>query len=136
MSRPDDQLTSFLADGGAPDRARVLVESFATSNSLGHDSQLRLELVLEELVMNTLAHGAAPEDSQIRVQLHMSGGLVRILYEDHGIPFDPRGTPSRRDADPWHVGGFGWDLVRGMCDQVGYERRGDTNVITATLTLA
>lgn len=117
----------FDAAAQAPDDARSAVAGFASESGLSRALQLKVELVAEELVANTLTHGQAPACSVIELRLALTESELLIEYADRGRAFDPTTASSPRRADPWHVGGFGWDLVRGLCKAVEYVRVGDQN---------
>lgn len=128
---------SFYADQDAPIVARQLVRDFAATTSLRRAAQLRVELVVEELVMNTLEHGAAPLSSTIDLQLsHVGQGEVAIAYSDAGQPFDPTTMPSLRTVDPLYIGGLGWELIHGLCKSVQYARRANRNELSLSLDFA
>lgn len=126
----------FDAAAGAPDDARSAVAGFASDSGLSHALQLKAELVTEELVTNTLNHGEAPPCSVIELRLALTESALLIEYADRGREFDPTTASSPRHRDPWHVGGFGWDLVRGMCTEVEYARVGDCNQLRLRIDVA
>ncbi len=114
------RLLEFLQGDGLPDRVIY-----------------RLELVLEEVLMNRLWHSGAPAgvghtDLQLQVQ---PDGLV-LRFEDDGPAFDPTlarhpGLPtSLDDATP---GGLGLLLTRQAVSAWCYERVQDRNCLTLEL---
>lgn len=114
------RLLDFLQGDGLPDRVIY-----------------RLELVLEEVLMNRLWHsgpqgGAAHTDLQLQVQ---PDSLV-LRFEDDGPAFDPTqvrhpGLPtSLDDASP---GGLGLLLTRKAVSAWCYERVRNRNCLTLEL---
>ena len=114
------RLLDFLQGHGLPDRLIY-----------------RLELVLEEVLMNRLwhsgPHGAgAHTDLQLQVQ---PDGLV-LRFEDDGPAFDPTqqqhpGLPTSLDAAT--PGGLGLLLTRKSVSSWCYERVQDRNCLTLEL---
>ena len=92
---------------------------------------MALRLVLEELVTNSIMHGAAGIDrtdpaTGIHVDFHVDDGFLHFRYLDHGTPFDPR-TDLPRDAREDHLddrpdGQLGWPLILHYCDLLHYAR--------------
>jgi len=112
---------------GAPDAARAAVARFAAAAGLPPTVRLKAELIAEELVANTLSHGLPPPGSAIDLRLRLEPAGLLLEYVDRGCAFDPTRHLSPRQADPWHVGGFGWDIVRGICSEVQYDRADGEN---------
>jgi len=98
------------------------------------------QLLLEEIVSNVVRH-AFHEDgrSPVRVRVGLDSAGVALSVEDEARAFDP----SRHAAAPatdlpleeWTVGGLGLHLVEQIADEIAYERRGGTNVLTMRLKL-
>lgn len=114
------RLLDFLQADGLPDRVIY-----------------RLELVLEEVLMNRLWHSSVPAggghtDLQLQVQ---PDGLV-LRFEDDGPAFDPTqvrhpGLPTSLDAAT--PGGLGLLLTRKAVSAWCYERVQDRNCLTLEL---
>lgn len=69
------------------------------------------------------------------VRLHRLDGEsgVRITFEDMGVAFNPLDAPepdTTADLEHRGIGGLGIFIVRKSMDEVTYERRGDTNVLS------
>jgi anti-sigma regulatory factor (Ser/Thr protein kinase) len=59
--------------------------------------------------------------------------------EDDGLPFDPlvrRETPAASSIADLPIGGQGIKLVRGLSDDLRYERDGDKNRLSGTQKIA
>jgi sigma-B regulation protein RsbU (phosphoserine phosphatase) len=84
-----------------------------------------VRLVLEELMVNMVEHGRAP-DAGHSIELHMRMIDNAILIELHhdGRPFDPLQAPAPTltgdIADHDDIGGFGIHLVRAMANDFSY----------------
>jgi anti-sigma regulatory factor (Ser/Thr protein kinase) len=83
----------------------------------------RLQLVLEELLCNTIKHGYRGESAaRVAVAMHRDGGRLRVIYTDAAPPFDPTATIVPPGAASRALGGgAGLDLIRGLTQGLGYE---------------
>lgn len=90
---------------------------------------LRLQLLAEELFINTIDHGfSGPSNTAIRlVIIRQSTGLT-LRYEDEAPAFDPFAA-SPAVASPDAVGGLGLALLRGMSRTRHYRREAGRNII-------
>lgn len=97
----------------------------------------RLELVLEEVLMNIVWH-AGPVQA-IALEVEARAAEVVLSFEDDGAPFDP--THAVPPAQPHDLaeavpGGLGLVLLRKFASSLAYERAGRRNRLTVTLARA
>ena len=118
-----------------PTRLRLL--DFLAGDALPDAVVYRLELVLEEVLMNRLWHGqqqGAGQQTDLMLQVGPHELLLR--FEDDGPAFDPtqvRHAPpptALQDAVP---GGLGLLLTRKAVSAWSYERVLDRNCLTLQL---
>ncbi|HEY8899594.1 MAG TPA: ATP-binding protein [Chthoniobacterales bacterium] len=111
-------LREFLTERGAPEAASFLAD-----------------LVLEELVTNTIKYGYDDAGAHcIHVDVDFAAGRLGIAVRDDGRPFDPLDRPApdvTLPADQRDIGGLGLHLVRQMTDSLTYERRDGWNIVRA-----
>ncbi|MGH7785741.1 MAG: ATP-binding protein [Candidatus Binatia bacterium] len=128
--RPDlSELTALAA----------FVDGFAADTRLPADVAFQLDLVLEELVTNTISYGAPSPDSRIEVRLARRDGEVEIDVVDAGTAFDPRSLPAPDLEAPLEergVGGLGVHLVRQFMDEIEYRREDGRNHLRLRKRLA
>ena len=126
------------------DRAEIrrlgeIAERFGAEERLSDDEIMSINLVLDEVVTNTIEYGYdEPGRHEIKVTLAVEGGTLTIEIEDDGRPFDPLSAPPpdlTLSIDKRPVGGLGIHLVRSVMDSVEYQRRGDRNVLTMHKTI-
>ena len=103
-------------------------ERFAEGAQLGNEDQVRLRIVVEEVLSNLLKHGRLRAESSIGYSFKRSNEEALIEVTDDGAPFDPRRDleavqRSHRDAE----GGQGWPLIMSWCRIVDYQRQGGRN---------
>ncbi len=103
------------------------VSSFCQRSSLADTVEFQLNLVLEELVTNSISHGQA---SSVDVTLRLNGAEIAVVITDDGVAFDPTTAPGAdltSDIMERKIGGLGIHLVRRMVQDLACERRGDHN---------
>jgi len=86
----------FPAKLGELHALRAFLEAFCAQAAIGRDGCLRLNLVLEELLTNTVRHGHGG-DSEAPVWVSLAAGedrRVTLSYEDTAPPFNPYARPS------------------------------------------
>ena len=121
------------ADPGEVARVNAAFAEFAQANALPASVRRSLQVALDELLTNTMVHGfAGREEGAVTVAVELHPDRVSVTITDDGKPFDPFSLPPPDTALPLAerpVGGLGLHLVRGMLDEVSYQRRADRNVV-------
>jgi anti-sigma regulatory factor (Ser/Thr protein kinase) len=106
---------------------------FAESRKIDSDAIHRVQIALDEILVNVAAHSGA---TAVNVQAWLDTAALRVEISDDGTPFNPI-----TDVDPADVtsalegrelGGLGIHLVRSLMDHVEYAYRGGRNIITLT----
>jgi len=87
----------------------AFLRGFCDGEGIARERCLRLNLVLEELFVNTVKHGHRGEcDAAVWVTLELCPAGVQVTYEDSGPAFNPYGyVPKERE-----IGGLGVLLTR------------------------
>lgn len=117
--------------------ARVCMRSYLQQHSVGAQALYNAELVLEEVLTNTIKYGFQDGAShRIAVEIAVSDGAIVMRFADDGVPFDPS-CPSAR-AQPAtiqeaKVGGLGLTLIRCASRQLTYARKAGTNHLSVTI---
>ncbi len=131
--RPGFRMT-IGADPGEVAGVAAAFAEFADAHALPVPVRRSVNVVLDELLDNVLSYGfAGRPDGEVTVEMELGGDRLRLTLTDDGPPFDPFGAAAPDTTLPVaerRVGGLGIHLVRRMMDEVGYERRGDRNVVT------
>jgi len=128
--------TEIVLDGRVSELRRISAEvaKFCREHSLSEDVEFDLNLVLEELFMNSVNHGGCEgmeNAAQVRLQL-LSGEIV-AEYADRGRAFDPFSAPEPDVDAPLNerpAGGLGVHLVRQTMRDWNYRRDGEWNRTT------
>src|SRR4029079_16907178 len=82
-----------------------------------------LQLLVTEIVANSVRHGGVGEDGEIDLRVAISDHRVRVEMRDTGIQADPK----LRTPDLGGGGGFGMLLVSRMSERWGVEH--EPNVV-------
>lgn len=121
-----------------------LVQDFVGSHAkrlgLGAELAGRLELVVEELVVNigSYAYPDGGGDMEVDCVLGPDANRFCLILRDWGAAFDPLGRAApdiEGGLDEREPGGLGIFLVREMADECTYHRNGDMNEFRACFAL-
>ncbi|HVY68295.1 MAG TPA: ATP-binding protein [Verrucomicrobiae bacterium] len=120
------------------ERLSHIIDEFAEQNDLPVKAAYELNVVMDELLTNTISYGY-PDKAEHNIELEMraAGGVVTLVLSDDAIAFNPLDRPEpdiSKPAEEREIGGLGIFFVRKMMDKVEYARAGDRNVITLTKT--
>jgi serine/threonine-protein kinase RsbW len=114
------------------DRLTEEVGRFCAAHSLNEDAVFDLNLVLEELFVNSVRHGGCEGVANAaRVRMRFTGG-VEVEYTDRGRPFDPTEAPEpdiHAPLEQRRPGGMGIHLVRSIMRDLQYSREHEENRI-------
>ena len=116
------------------DHLKVLEQKW----SLSRKTVAEINLVLDELITNTIEHGKCDRKHQIEISLKKNGLQLTIQIIDTGLPFDPTICQSPDTSLPLEqrrCGGLGILLVRKFSDFWDYTRSDNRNIITLKKTL-
>ena len=78
----------------------------------------RAELLVSELVTNSLCQSGASAGAAVVVRVQRSSTIVRLEVEDSGRS----GVIAPRSPDPEAAGGFGLNVVQAISERWGHER--------------
>ena len=108
----------------AADSLRRLLET----RQLPVPASYNVELVFEEIVANIVRYGQPTTD--IDVVISFDDAETILIFEDDGVPFNPRehtARPAPTSLDEVQVGGLGIPLVKKISSRMDYERTEDRN---------
>lgn len=118
--------------------ARAFLESFCAGAGVGRQACLKLNLVIEELFLNTVKHGhRGGSDAPVWITLAAGDGAIRMTYEDRAAPFNPFAAATRELlealAHTRREGGLGVMLAHGLTTGNEYAYLFGRNRIRVTL---
>lgn len=113
------------------------VAAFATAESLSDGVSGKLNLVLDELITNSISYGLqGVSEPHLALRLAGAGGrnVLEAVLEDNGPAFDPFSEAQVPDTtlelDERPIGGLGVMFVKQFTESAGYERIDGLNRIT------
>ena len=83
-----------------------------------HEVLERIELLVSELVTNSVTHAALSPEQSVDLHVLTRPGRVRVEVADPGSHFDPEGRPAPGAESRW-----GLFLLNEMADRWGMDRR-------------
>lgn len=112
-------------------RLSGFVAEVCARGSVPPDAAADCELALEEIFANVVRYGYPQGgEHEIDVSVGVDGGVVTLAVEDDGVAFNPVDTPLVNLDLPLEqrgVGGLGIHMVKGIMDELEYERIGNRN---------
>ena len=98
-------------------------------------AQMQVDVAVDEIMANIshYAYGEGTGTVSVRITVPEEGGQAEITFIDQGIPFDPlkqKEPDVTLSAEERQIGGLGIFLVRKTMDDVRYEYKGGSNVLT------
>ena len=113
------------------DRLTAAVELLAEQDNWPAPLTFKVNLVLEELVLNVINYAYDESGHQVEVQLTCNVEDLVIEITDEGKPFDPLHDAPDPDMDSpmeeRRIGGLGVYLVRTMTSEMQYRREDGRN---------
>ena len=107
------------------------VEAFSVDEAWSSDLLFRINLVIEELVLNIMDYGYDDDQHEIEINLKSDQEVVTIDILDEGRAFDPLHDAPIPDInaplEERSVGGLGVHLARTMMDGITYHREDTRN---------
>nr|NGX27070.1 Serine/threonine-protein kinase BtrW [Chlamydiota bacterium] len=108
------------------------VRSHLDQTSLPKPEKMRLEIAMEEAIINVIHHAKTEEKLHLTVR-HMPGRQIEFDLIDSGAPFNPLTHPQAEEDIPLEEqtpGGKGLVLMRKCTDALLYRREGECNILT------
>ena len=113
------------------ERISAAIEELGQQDNWPDDLVFRVNLVLEELILNIMDYGADGGDPDIALKVESAEDSISIDLSDRGRPFDPLTEAPEPDLtgalSERRVGGLGVHLTKTLMDDVRYSREADRN---------
>jgi anti-sigma regulatory factor (Ser/Thr protein kinase) len=128
----EDGFRAFLrADFAAAAAARASFEAYCAGRGAPQEAVHALALALQEILDNVVEHAYRNRPGcVVLVEATVSGDHASVVVRDRGPAFDPLSVPPPESVSSLtdrRIGGLGVHLVRQLCDEVRWERRGGEN---------
>jgi sigma-B regulation protein RsbU (phosphoserine phosphatase) len=111
-------------------------EKFATKHNLEMAFVMKMSIVLDELLANTIKYAFDDaEEHFIHLEFkHFKKKFVMII-EDGGVPFNPftqEDPDTKLSVEERSIGGLGIHIVKSIMDEFTYDRKIKKNILTLT----
>ena len=106
---------------------------FLAENDFEPRLQVKLAILVEELVSNSLRHGGKSQDLALLLAVSTAQGGVRLEIEDNGPEFNPLSVPPVKGPDPVTGGGIGLAIVQAWGEDADYARTAKGNALSLVL---
>ena len=127
-------LLKVKADRKELERVSAAIKSLAADEDWSSDTLFRVDLVMDELVVNIMDYGYDDSDHEIDITFTSEEDAITIEITDEGRSFDPLNDAPEPDLtsplEERRVGGLGVYLARTMMDELVYRREGNRNHLT------
>jgi anti-sigma regulatory factor (Ser/Thr protein kinase) len=124
----------MASDPGDIARVNAAFTEFAGAHAVPASIRRSLNVALDELLQNTLAHGFGEwKVGAVTIEVELGTDRLTVTLSDDGQPFNPLDVASPDTASSLEdrpVGGLGIHLVRQLMDEIRYRRQSDRNVVT------
>jgi anti-sigma regulatory factor (Ser/Thr protein kinase) len=108
------------------------LERIAGLWKLSKGQLFEINLIIEEICMNSIEHGESGPDGLFGIELSLEQGSFSVTISDTGSEFDPTTVPDPDVHAPMEqrkTGGLGLHLVKHLADTIHYTRRDNTNIL-------
>ena len=121
------------------DRVSTAIEDFGLEADWPLDLVFKVNLALEEIVINVMNYGHDDGLHEIEISLIADENALTIEIVDDGRPFDPLNDAPKpnvnTELEDRNIGGLGIHLVRKMMDDVRYRREKGKNHMTLVTSI-
>ena len=112
------------------------VENLELEWRLGPKTTGEINLMLEELFINTVSYGYSEGGAgTVEIGFSLSDGILTLEFSDDGKSFDPlsiKEADTGQDIELRGIGGLGMHLIRKLSDKIEYKRLNGRNILTIT----
>jgi serine/threonine-protein kinase RsbW len=99
---------------------------------------MHLELAVEEAVMNICSYAYQKPPGTVTVRVSSENDRLTVQLIDEGVPFDPLALEEpdiNAKLEDRKIGGLGVLLIRRVMDEVHYQRKGSSNILTMVMLM-
>ena len=128
---------AFPAVAASLPRVSAFVGEAAAAAGLDRERELRLLLALEGAVVNVCNHAYQGQGGDVRVRFRDNVRACEVELDYDGPAFDPLAAPMpdvQGGLDERRPGGLGLLLMRRFMDDMRYDRVGERNRLTLTVS--
>ena len=130
---------TIVNQGGEFARVAGLLDRLGAEHRLAPEVLADMQVALDEVLTNiaNYAYTDAAEH-EIHIRFEVLDNVLEVVIEDDGVPFNPLAIAAPDVSAPLRerrVGGVGIHFVRGLMDEVVYDRTAERNRLVLTKRL-
>jgi len=134
------EVRSFPAKFTEIDQILTWIRDSASSCGFQEKEVKRIELSVEEVVVNIFHYSGLNETDSIKMKIQTDKTILEIVIIDSGKPFDPTKMNHVPDMEASLeervIGGLGIYLMKRFIDEISYKREGSFNILSLKKTIS
>lgn len=109
------------------------IEQICNRRKISKEIQLKIQLIAEELISNTIFHGYIDQkEHHITIEIALENDKINVSIIDDGIAFNPllADNPDiNTSIENREIGGLGIFLIKSFADSIEYKREKNLNIL-------
>lgn len=121
------------------DQVLAFVDEELEKYGCGMKTQMQIDIAVEEIFVNIAHYAYHPAVGKATIRIEVTDGTVSLTFIDNGIPYDPLAKEDpdiTLSAEERQIGGLGIFMVKKSMDDVKYEYKDGSNILTFSKDLA
>lgn len=121
------------------DQVLAFVDEELEKYECGMKTQMQIDIAVEEIFVNIAHYAYNPAVGKATIRIEVTDGTVSLTFIDNGIPYDPLAKEDpdiTLSAEERQIGGLGIFMVKKSMDDVKYEYKDGSNILTFSKDLA
>ena len=120
-------------------RVAGLLDRLGAERHLAPEVLADMQVALDEVLTNITEYAYTDKaEHKIHIRFEVLDNVLEVVIEDDGVPFNPLAIAAPDVSAPLRerrVGGVGIHFVRGLMDEVVYDRTAERNRLVLTKRL-
>ena len=121
------------------DQVLAFVDEELEKYGCGMKTQMQIDIAVEEIFVNIAHYAYNPAVGKATIRIEVTDGTVSLTFIDNGVPYDPLAKEDpdiTLSAEERQIGGLGIFMVKKSMDDVKYEYKDGSNILTFSKDLA
>ena len=121
------------------DQVLAFVDEELEKYECGMKTQMQIDIAVEEIFVNIAHYAYNPAVGKATIRIEVTEGIVSLTFIDNGVPYDPLAKEDpdiTLSAEERQIGGLGIFMVKKSMDDVKYEYKDGSNILTFSKDLA
>ena len=117
----------------------AFVDEELEKHDCGMKTQMQIDIAVEEIFVNIAHYAYNPEIGKAIIRVGVTENTVSLTFIDNGVQYDPLAKEDpdvTLSAEERQIGGLGIFMVKKSMDDVRYEYKDGSNILTFSKELA